>query len=489
MVKHKNLKTVANVNRSSEEYAQSVFEEMYKDETLRTSCAKLLANSIEIANQAGPSSWSLTLYPDRIRLNTGPVEVLVLSSHEIFLIIIDSEEGHYDDRRYDNLVTSPDIYYRSVPVNHRLCYLLPEEITELYPLIADDHHKFIQIAAGRRKKTAWKYSFSPGVIRYLNNLIGISLPMPSYFSDSTVNPPLFLSQFATEETVLEGAVPKALANVSERNPEARRIGIKHYVQYHNSEVMGDPCDEFDDLDIGYFGIVTNKSVQKLQGNKIWLICGEGKPREYFLCQFFIVDEVRKTNDNSDFKYYVTGKEGISLRPPIPLNPLPWFKDFREYMGNFGFGLMKIEQKYVEKLEKLVCEEAQTIKLLQKNSVGFGSPETNRKVEQAAITFVTKHYESNGWSVQSVEIAKKGYDLLCVKGSIEEHVEVKGLQSEVIRFIITAGEVQCAHRDERFVLCVVTSAISIHPQLFRYTANEFVRQFDLSPAVFHASLHT
>jgi hypothetical protein len=79
----------------------------------------------------------------------------------------------------------------------------------------------------------------------------------------------------------------------------------------------------------------------------------------------------------------------------------------------------------------------------KTGAGFGNPETNRKVERAAISCVTEWYESRGWQVQSVEIEKRGFDLLCVKRSIEEHVEVKGIQGSLPAFIITAREVRQA----------------------------------------------
>src|ERR1043166_6837191 len=72
------MKNVASQNRASAQYARSIFEQLYKQKSVRLICAKLLAESIRLAHQVGPFSWSLTLYPDKIRLNSGPVEVLVL---------------------------------------------------------------------------------------------------------------------------------------------------------------------------------------------------------------------------------------------------------------------------------------------------------------------------------------------------------------------------------------------------------------------------
>jgi len=261
--------------------------------------------------------------------------------------------------------------------------------------------------------------------------------------------------------------------------------MEHYVQYHNAEFMGGSCNEFGNE---AFGIVTNKPVSRLQGSKIWLVCGEEKPRKYFLCQYFIVDEVGEAEGDPDFRHYARGKVGVSLRPPILLNPIPWFADFRKSQGNFGFGLTKIEGEYAEKFEKLVSdEEVQAFEQALRVGAGFGDPETNRKVERAAIACVAKYYESHGWTVQSVEADRCGFDLLCVKGALEEHVEVKGIQGEVVSFIITSGEVRQAQDDEHFVLCVVTSAISNQPQLSHYEAKDFAQRFNLSPIAFRASL--
>jgi hypothetical protein len=118
---------------------------------------------------------------------------------------------------------------------------------------------------------------------------------------------------------------------------------------------------------------------------------------------------------------------------------------------------------------------------------FGPPETNRKVERAAITFVTNYYESRGWKVESIEADNRGFDLLCVKGSIEKHVEVKGIQGKIESFIITKSEVHLAKTDKRFILCVVMEAISKQPQLTQYSAEAFIQRFDLTPLSFWARL--
>lgn len=320
--------TTVRENRASEEYAKNVFESLYSDKDIRIACARLLADCILTANQISSSCWSLTLFPDKIRLNVGPVEVLVLSSDDVFLVIADSANKHFDENKYHNFVTQPEIHYSSIQINQRRCYIPPQTIEEFYPLIRESHNRFIQLAAKNRPRTTWKFSFSSGVIYYLNNLLGIVLPMPAYFSDSTQ---------------LEEAI-------------------------------------------------SGQDVQDLS----------------------------------------------------------------------------IDEKG------------------QKIGGGFGDSETNRKVEQAAISFVIDDYKKRGWLVKSVESEKLGFDLFSTKADMQEHVEVKGIQGGLVSFIITAGEVRQSQADGNFVLYVVTSALS-NPKIHRFTAKEFNDQFVLQTIAYRASL--
>jgi hypothetical protein len=115
--------------------------------------------------------------------------------------------------------------------------------------------------------------------------------------------------------------------------------------------------------------------------------------------------------------------------------------------------------------------------------GFGSPEMNRRVEQAAIDFVKAQYERNGWTVISVEINKVGYDLLCTRGAEEEHVEVKGVQGTECCFIMTRGEVRNALIDHRHITCVVTEALTALPKMRRITKQELEEQFVRDPIAY------
>lgn len=188
------MKTASRENRASAEYVRSVFESLYNNKTVRTACARLLADSILTAHQISASCWTVTLFQDAIRLNVGPVEVLVLSSDNIFLVISDSDDGHFNDREYHNFIRPSEVHYTSVPINQRLCNVPPEIIEQFYLQVAENHRDFIQKAARRRNRTSWESSFSSGIILYLNNLLKLSLPMPEYFSGQVYSEQLNILQ-------------------------------------------------------------------------------------------------------------------------------------------------------------------------------------------------------------------------------------------------------------------------------------------------------
>jgi 5-methylcytosine-specific restriction protein A len=123
------------------------------------------------------------------------------------------------------------------------------------------------------------------------------------------------------------------------------------------------------------------------------------------------------------------------------------------------------------------------------AAGFGSAAENRMVEQTAINLVRSRYEDEGWNVRSVERDRCGFDLECTRGEEQEHVEVKGIRGSEQAFLITAGEVARAKADPRFVLMVVTHALSGSPAPARYSASEFLAAFELSAIQYRATLRS
>lgn len=118
--------------------------------------------------------------------------------------------------------------------------------------------------------------------------------------------------------------------------------------------------------------------------------------------------------------------------------------------------------------------------------GFGKSENNKEVETRAVDFITQQYIQNGWTTRSVEKEKIGYDLVCTKNGVEEHVEVKGVSGQGLSFVITAGEVKQAKENPKFVLWLVTSALQ-NPTAQRWAGIEMLEQFNLSPISYMARL--
>jgi hypothetical protein len=132
--------------------------------------------------------------------------------------------------------------------------------------------------------------------------------------------------------------------------------VDHYVQYRNPALVRGDCGEGIG---GDFVIGTNKGlVRQLPGNKVWLICGQGRPRRYFLRHWFLVDEVGEVGEAdgvSLFRFYAQGRIGQWFQPPLPLDGLPWFHEFRRIQSNFSFGLNPITAPFVAEFERLAAD--------------------------------------------------------------------------------------------------------------------------------------
>ena len=90
--------------------------------------------------------------------------------------------------------------------------------------------------------------------------------------------------------------------------------------------------------------------------------------------------------------------------------------------------------------------------------GFGSAEENRRVEQAAIEFVTADFEGRGYAVKSREIEKVGWDLDAQKGAETLRLEVKGVRGVLPHVFLTANEHDKAQTEPGWRLVIVTDAL-------------------------------
>lgn len=95
--------------------------------------------------------------------------------------------------------------------------------------------------------------------------------------------------------------------------------------------------------------------------------------------------------------------------------------------------------------------------------GFGTAEENRRVELAAVATVTTTLRSKGYTVDSVESQKVGWDLTATLDGRELHVEVKGTAGQAPKFFLTGNEFRTSRKDPDWMLAVVTSALT-NPRL-------------------------
>jgi hypothetical protein len=123
--------------------------------------------------------------------------------------------------------------------------------------------------------------------------------------------------------------------------------VRHFIQYHNAERYGPASPEL--------VIHTSKPPDKLLGHVVWLIVGQGHPRQYGLGKMFVVDDVGPLTVD-DFRYYVRGAEGRRFDPPRPLSGLAWFPALLRSQANFSLGVRELRQgAFIAALEQVAAE--------------------------------------------------------------------------------------------------------------------------------------
>jgi hypothetical protein len=88
-------------------------------------------------------------------------------------------------------------------------------------------------------------------------------------------------------------------------------------------------------------------------------------------------------------------------------------------------------------------ETASSRLSGRNQGRSSDPLFNSAVERQAEAVISAHYESQGWVVQRVGHLNLGFDLRCLRGGEELHVEVKGSSGSAMSVNLTPNEVQHA----------------------------------------------
>jgi hypothetical protein len=231
---------------------------------------------------------------------------------------------------------------------------------------------------------------------------------------------------------------------------------------------------------GYAARVTGKLESERLGNRLWPFNRQSPWK-----LIYVLDNVTEISVS---KPGLLAELGYDPKDAVQKSRRVRDEAIERVVNKYGsitnlFGVLGVYLPWLDAAQLGTPEVEQCIS----SGAGFGDPELNKRVERRAVEHVTKQYEDAGWTVESVEADKCGYDLLCKNGGDEEHVEVKGVRGAALSFIITAGEVRRAKRDSRFVLQVVTETLSERARSHRFTRAEFEERFALAEIAYRASL--
>lgn len=126
--------------------------------------------------------------------------------------------------------------------------------------------------------------------------------------------------------------------------------MRHFVAYHNTERMGRSLRDSDPL-----RLLTNKPVERLMGDAVWFVVGDGaSPKRYTLGSVFVVEAVGEAREQG-FERFATGP-GHVFQPAPSLNDLEWFAALFQSAARFSLGVLEITDPHVvEALASLAAE--------------------------------------------------------------------------------------------------------------------------------------
>ncbi len=209
-------------DRASADYAAVVLERTLPDPSVRRAFESVLAEAIVFAHEQNPASWGITLYPDKLRLNVGQVEVIVLTSEGMYLVVDDSAVTQATKSTFGSFLSDAGIHYPSVPSPQICCRIPDRDFLFAYPDLRNAH--FAYIAQAARRSTPFRRSFSPGIIRYLRCTTSCDIPFPAYFKDVHGSN----DESRSPRFYFEGAVRQITSKRYERDLNARAACVAHH---------------------------------------------------------------------------------------------------------------------------------------------------------------------------------------------------------------------------------------------------------------------
>ena len=293
------------------EHAQTLvtFERLIPKKEERRQLAKVYAEIIAFAHEAGPRSWEVTVHNDRdlIRLNVGPVWTVDIRRNRVNCCL----------RNKGGVATVAGVtkvrpsYHLTSMGGEQLQFMgTHSEFLKQFGTLKTGLFAWIHDAVETRSVTSWGYAHSQSFVDHIAKLSGRRLPSPGFLSGSEIG---------------------------------------NFIQFHNCDKMEvSPTELSQGRD---FAIVTSSKPDKSIGHRIWLIAGEGQPRRYYLTYSYIADNYKRMPAGSEFSFLIDGKVGRKYDPPIPLNDLAWFRRLLKTRF-YSHGLTPVPKAFSSELERL-----------------------------------------------------------------------------------------------------------------------------------------
>jgi len=117
--------------------------------------------------------------------------------------------------------------------------------------------------------------------------------------------------------------------------------MTEYIQYHKIKTQGSVRDNA--------FVYSRRNIDIKKGERIWLIAGEmiGNRHRYYLVKSFTFTAKRQ----KDEWVYYGGENVINKGKTIDLTDRDWFKELIEKIGRGAFGISRLPEKYVKRLNK------------------------------------------------------------------------------------------------------------------------------------------
>ena len=161
-------------DRSDPETARAILEAMYPEDAVREGCLSQAVMSIGLADEVSHTSWSITLFRRRIRLNVGRVFVLWLEQSTVHLIVDQTDLP--EARRPDGVSVKP--FEVATLDNLVELEFPPEAMGSVAEWAGSAHAAAIRAAATAVPRSPFSRTFSAGVTALLRDEAGLDVPDP-----------------------------------------------------------------------------------------------------------------------------------------------------------------------------------------------------------------------------------------------------------------------------------------------------------------------